>query len=320
MTDRVSSLDTGYKTGDLSIYPAAKDTTGQLYQVTNNAESTLSQSVSYNATYFIVNDASSFPPAGIVRVGTELIYYSTLSGNTFKDLKRGFSGSEQNQWPVGTTVGCSVAAETHNAIKDAVINIEANLGEEASPTATSLNGILKQLENRFLAPKPVFRGSPLSGPAPLAVTFQNFSSGPAVRYLWDFGDGQTSTDTAPTHVYVSEGTYTVSLNMITSLNAQGEVTKKDYITIDNSLAEGYYYVSPTGGSVGATFTFVDQSKGSIASRYWIFDDGTTLAQPDPDVHTATHVYTAAGTYNTALIVVFGDQSLRRYTIDPIVVS
>ena len=45
----------------------------------------------------------------------------------------------------------------------------------------------------------------------LSVTFQNTSSG-ADRYTWSFGDGNTSSETNPTHVYAGEGLYDVSLN------------------------------------------------------------------------------------------------------------
>lgn len=318
--DRISTLDSGYVTGDLSIYPAAKDTADQLYHVRNNAETVLVQSMGYGAKYLVVSDTSSFPPRGIIRVGLELIYYDSKTATTFQNLKRAFAGSRQNQWPIGTLVQNSVTAEVHNAVKDAIINIETNLGLETSPAAASLNGILKAQETRFLSPKPVFRAFPLKGAVPLQVKFQNFSSGNPIRYLWDFGDGQTSIETAPTHTYLEEGIFTVKLNMITSLGAQGIATKSNYITVDNTLTEGFYYATPSTGTTSTVFNFVDQTIGNVESRYWIFDDGTSEIQTDPDIHSTTHQYTSAGTYNTALIVVFSNQKLRRYVTDPIVVS
>lgn len=45
---------------------------------------------------------------------------------------------------------------------------------------------------------------------PLSYQFQNMSSY-ADSYLWNFGDGSTSTDTHPTHTYNSPGIYTVQL-------------------------------------------------------------------------------------------------------------
>lgn len=44
----------------------------------------------------------------------------------------------------------------------------------------------------------------------LEVSFTNFSQN-AVSYSWDFGDGGTSTDENPTHVFAEEGSYTVTL-------------------------------------------------------------------------------------------------------------
>lgn len=45
---------------------------------------------------------------------------------------------------------------------------------------------------------------------PLSVTFTNTSTN-AESYSWDFGDGNTSTDANPTHVYEEGGTYSVTL-------------------------------------------------------------------------------------------------------------
>src|SRR5690606_1720187 len=55
-----------------------------------------------------------------------------------------------------------------------------------------------------------FTASPTFGAPPLAVTFTNltYPQDPANTYLWDFGDGQTSTDASPTHTYTGEGLYT----------------------------------------------------------------------------------------------------------------
>ncbi|RAN85892.1 hypothetical protein B5P41_32440, partial [Bacillus sp. SRB_28] len=39
------------------------------------------------------------------------------------------------------------------------------------------------------------------------------TGGKIVSYLWDFGDGTTSTEANPTHVYGKEGTYTARLTV-----------------------------------------------------------------------------------------------------------
>lgn len=319
--DRVSSLDPGYQTGDLSVFPAAQDDADRLFKVANNAETVLSQGLSYTSRYVMVADTSAFPDSGLVRVGDEIVYYATKLANRFEGLKRGYAGSRQNFWPAGTAVTNSVMADSHNAVKDAILNIEADLGTELEPAAGSLNGILKGLENRFLAPKPTFRANPKRGRPALKVTFQNFSGGDAVRFLWDFGDGGQSSDESPTYTYHSEGVYTVTLNMITSLGAQAICTKTDYVEVNDELQDAFFYVTPAAGTAGSTFSFVDQSIGDIATRIWLFGDGERATQDNPDIHDQTHVYATAGTYNPTLILVFADQTTRFITIpDSVVVT
>lgn len=319
MVDRKSSLDSDYVSGGLSVYPATKDTRNTLYEVRNNAETFLTQSLSYGGKYIVVDSTTTFPSQGLIRVGTELIYYDKKTDTTFQNLKRGFAGSRQNQWNAGTSITNSVMADAHNAVKDALINIEKNLGLEINPQSNSLNGILSGLETKFLSPKPIFKASPSKGAAPLTVRFQNFSGGDPIRYLWDFGDGATSVELAPEHTYVEEGSYTVKLNMITTLGARGTTTKENYIVVDNEITDGFYYFTPSIGTSGTAFTFVDQTLGDVASRYWIFGDGETESQLDPDIHVTTHVY-SPGTYNSSLIVVFVDQKIKHYVSEPIVVS
>ncbi|MCW8898703.1 MAG: gliding motility-associated C-terminal domain-containing protein [Flavobacteriales bacterium] len=58
---------------------------------------------------------------------------------------------------------------------------------------------------------------PTTGIAPLIVNFSNNSQN-TTTYFWDFGDGNTSTDFAPTHTYLENGTYVV---VLTSINSGG---------------------------------------------------------------------------------------------------
>lgn len=321
MAFRLSTLSSSstdgvdYTTGDLSLFPELLDDKKSLYVVSNNAETTLKQSLSYNGKQIIVEDASTFPPYGLVRIGpkgklgvsAELIYYDSRNNTTFMNLVRGFAGSRQDQWDSGALVTNAVMAETHNAVKDALLNIETNLGTKEFPVDQSLNGILKELENRFLAPNPQFRAYPTSGPPALQVRFQNFSNNQAIRFLWDFGDGTTAADINPTHVYQAEGIYTVRLNMIMSTGAQGIKIKNNYITVSEKAITPFFYAVLKSGT---TYEFVDQTDGDISARYWVFDDGTSEQVLEPNIHTIKHTY-APGEYTPSLLIVFRDQSLKR---------
>jgi PKD repeat protein len=46
-----------------------------------------------------------------------------------------------------------------------------------------------------------------------SITFTSGCSGNAESYLWDFGDGTTSTEMNPVHVYAKAGTFEVTLTI-----------------------------------------------------------------------------------------------------------
>lgn len=71
----------------------------------------------------------------------------------------------------------------------------------------------------------------------LEVTFTNLSTS-STDYLWDFGDGNTSTDFEPVHIYAAEGTYTVTL--VSSDKLDVESTK----VMEIELTEPAAYVPP----------------------------------------------------------------------------
>lgn len=62
-------------------------------------------------------------------------------------------------------------------------------------------------------------------------------SGVIEKYLWDFGDGETSTEKSPDHVYTMPGVYTVKLQVWDNDGTLFEETKEDYIYVyENSYA------------------------------------------------------------------------------------
>ena len=81
--------------------------------------------------------------------------------------------------------------------------------------------------NRFLTsnlpPTAAASATPLEGLAPLSVTFSSAGSsdpeGQSLSYLWQFGDGTTSTASNPTHVFSANGQYNVTLTV-----SDGDVT------------------------------------------------------------------------------------------------
>src|SRR5208283_4942771 len=105
-----------YTLGSLSLYPEVYDNKSDLYIVRNNSQTTLQHALSFSGQRIIVEDASSFPDVGYLRIGTkpgefgthELIYYTQKTNTIFSGLKRGFAGSSQYSWEAGTPVTSGV--------------------------------------------------------------------------------------------------------------------------------------------------------------------------------------------------------------------
>jgi PKD repeat protein len=315
MADRISSMDKGYKSGDISLFPAMRDDRDSLYEAANNAETVLRTGLPYNGKKIIVEDTSSFPDKGLVRVGprsgggdAELIYYGSKTKESFDELQRAFAGSRQNQWPSGSWATNSVAAEPHNATKDAIIKIEQTLGLRDNPAAGTVNRRLKDQELRFLSPKATFRAFPRQVVPGKRVRFQNFSEGDIVRYFWDFGDGTQSLEKNPVHSYSSEGLYTVKLHLITSLGAQNIATKNNYISASYDEQPSFFYAKKIGNR---KYFFVDQTDGDVVQRFWVFGDGNDHVELNPNKHFVEYEYGATGNYEPSLLIVFSSENIKR---------
>ena len=112
---------------------------------------------------------------------------------------------------------------------------------------------------------PQFSATPASGDSPLTVGFTDLSQGNITSWLWDFGDGGTSTLQYPTYIYLNPGTYTVAL----TVNGSVTVTKTLLITVNQVLT-----VNITGsgaGTVNSDITGINCSyqplSGSCSASY-----------------------------------------------------
>lgn len=310
--------------GTLSVFPKAKDSPFNLHYATNKAQDAIRHTLQANGKYIVLNDASGFPDSGIIKITSpaseslltvnEVVFYGRKIGDQLHLLHRGYSGTSTHTWPVGSKVTCPLMAEHHNAIKDAIIQIEKKIGLKENPSADSINGILNYLENKWLAPKPVFKAYPRMGAAPLTVTFHNFSMGYGGRYLWDFGDGETNSEQHPIHTYKTEGKFTVRLTTTSVNNGQGLTEKPDYIEVNNDQLPSFFYVTPLQGQITTDFTFVDQSDGDIVERHWFFGDGSDITVANPNIHGVKHQYAKKGTYQPSLIIRLVDNKIKKVVL------
>ena len=124
-------------------------------------------------------------------------------------------------------------------------------------------------------------------------TVLNGNSG--ISYLWDFGDGSTSTASNPTHIYTSANTYNVTLKLKTAANCEAVITKTKVINASPTAD-----IADPEACVNDNVTFqITNKSNDINSFTWDFGDGTNdVSQKNKEI--PAHKYNAAGVYNVKL--------------------
>ena len=143
-----------------------------------------------------------------------------------------------------------------------------------------------------------FTGTPTTILERESVTFTN-NSEYAATYLWNFGDGATSTLMNPVHTYMTPGTYTVSLRVENTLGNDTK-TRTNYITVNPNTNPPVadFVASETEVYMGATVTFTDLTENIPTSWEWTFEGGTpaTSTEQNPSV-----TYDEPGEYTVTLV-------------------
>ena len=126
----------------------------------------------------------------------------------------------------------------------------------------------------------------------------NFNSGLGsdYTYLWEFGDGNSSTDEQPIHEYLYAGIYEVRLTVTNDLGDYvftQPVTIASEYSIDLPVAS--FTADAQSGTSPLAVVFTDTSTGDISSWAWYVND--TL---ESSVQAFSHTFTSDGTYEVKL--------------------
>jgi PKD repeat protein len=166
------------------------------------------------------------------------------------------------------------------------------------------------------------------GKEPLTVKFLDLSTGTVTGWLWDFGDGMTSTNKNPTHTFHEAGTYQVQLeatgpvgssktevtvevtsrdgsrstssekNMVSGILGNTEIGETDSsLSISTGKPMANFTISRRNGPSPLVISFEDHSTGEITRWNWDFGDNSISDLPNP-----THTYEQTGVYTVSLMV------------------
>ena len=127
-----------------------------------------------------------------------------------------------------------------------------------------------------------------------SIQFIDSASGESLSYQWNFGDGTTSTDPAPSHKYSNEGVYDVKLSLKDKFGCMDSLFKPQYITVADPVAD----FSITDSLFACPPATISPQNNSLhyATLTWNFGDSTTSTEISPQ-----HNYTQGGNYPLTLI-------------------
>lgn len=143
-----------------------------------------------------------------------------------------------------------------------------------------------------------FYATPQVGCNPLKVDFVNTSLN-ATSYLWDFGNGNTSTLKNPGAVYNLSGNYTITLIAYNSVGQSDTQRFSNYITVFKSPV-AKFLSKDKQICEGDSMYFTDVTElgdANIVKWQWDFGDGGTSSEQHPD-----YLYTLNGKFDVTFAV------------------
>ncbi|MFN0032917.1 MAG: PKD domain-containing protein [Flavobacteriales bacterium] len=222
-----------------------------------------------------------------------------FEGNSFDFVAEGASTAQaQYQWAfeTGASALTSTQSNPQNISFDAPGRYDVLLTmSENGCTESYLDSVwvILNFENEFSVASP-------EGCAPIVANFtaESIAEVP-VYYLWNFGDGSTSTAQNPSHVYENPGTYSVSVTANTLWGCVETETKNfpNVITVLAPPAAGFLIEPQLLDILNPNVIVTDVSVGSISCHY-IMSDGGESDDCDFD-----YAWTESGTQTITQIVV-----------------
>lgn len=143
---------------------------------------------------------------------------------------------------------------------------------------------------------------PAKGCAPLTVDFTDESTPVMQSFLWNFGDGNTSTVQHPNHTYLTAGNYDVSLSVTTTDGCIGSLTLPSIVKVyENPVA------SITADHLQVPLSYANVNFNSSASStnvtnwHWDFGDGLFLDDTS-NLQNPIYQYLNQGNFTVWLVV------------------
>ncbi|PKP50733.1 MAG: hypothetical protein CVT94_00905 [Bacteroidetes bacterium HGW-Bacteroidetes-11] len=130
-------------------------------------------------------------------------------------------------------------------------------------------------------------------------TFVNLAT--TLTWYWEFGDGSTSTETDPQHIYTTHGVFNVSLTITDNMGCTATIMHPVSV-VPGPLAM-FGFTAPACSGSDVLFNDLSVANGSvITSWFWDFGDGNTQLVTAPGNPNVTHTYANSGVFTVTLTV------------------
>ena len=198
----------------------------------------------------------------------------------------------------GNTGSGAMLSHTYSSVGTFTATLTVSDGTDSDSQSVVIN-----VSEAPQPPTAIASANPTSGTSPLTVNFTGDDSfdpnGDPLTYFWDFGDGNSSTDANPTHIFTNVGSYSVSLTVEDGNGGTDNTTLT--ITVNPATPTACFTATPTSGNSPLNVAFdascSNHPTGAALTYSWDFGDGNTDSSVNP-----THVYTSVGTYTATLTV------------------
>lgn len=257
------------------------------YQLILNSISPYGCSVSTSSNFIVVT-----PPVPEFAISDDLACapYQGQIANTSSGYNLTYSWDFGPLFPLSSDVNPVMPVLPSPVIADSLYFVQLSL--------TNLCGTRTYLDSVVVRPQPValITTDYSIGCSPTTVVFQNISYGSPDTFLWDFGNGITSTDSLPAPLAFSAQNFPQVFNIVV------EVTNSCGISIDTTAVVIY----PSSFSIGsivpqtecAPYEFSFQSPLTGQTLYlWDFGDGEGAVGEN-----VNHLYNNPGSYTLQLTV------------------
>ncbi len=253
--------------------------------------------VASGTIYYFTTTENKNTTANNVAVKTENVVAENASGNTDVPAKPAEEG-KKDQEPVSVKAENSNPAPEQPDTETKQISSEKTVQQVAANTAENKSPVQEQVQNP-VTQQPSAPATALS--AAFRTDISKICAGTSVQFIadknesctykWFFGDGQSSVEQNPTHIFTEAGTYAVKLRVL-SVKDKKQAEQKNTIVVIAAPSVQINHDISEENHLQVRF----EGDADKANEWkWDFGDRQFSSMQNP-----THTYTKKGNYKVSL--------------------